>query len=120
MRELRLHIFQDSMTKKITQMKAIRLKCLDCAGSFTEVKNCPFEDCPLFKGRFGKRPKGFRTLKAIRQYCIECMGNNSESRKYVRECSDKDCPLWPFRFGVKMDTYIKRREKASKTGKPTP
>jgi len=43
--------------KKITPMRAIRLKCLDCmAGSAREVKLCSSDDCPLFQYRFGKRP----------------------------------------------------------------
>ena len=43
--------------KKITPLKAIRLKCLDCsAGSAKEVKFCQFEDCPLYQYRLGKNP----------------------------------------------------------------
>lgn len=44
--------------KKITPIRAIRLKCIDCmAGSAREVKLCPSDDCPLFGYRFGKRPE---------------------------------------------------------------
>lgn len=44
---------------KITPMKAIRLKCLDCtAGQVKEVKNCPVKNCPLYGYRMGHRPKG--------------------------------------------------------------
>jgi len=43
--------------KKITPMRAVRAKCLDCmCGSQNEVKLCPSEDCPLFLYRFGKNP----------------------------------------------------------------
>ena len=32
---------------KLTPMKAIRKKCLECScGSFNEVKLCPIEKCP--------------------------------------------------------------------------
>jgi hypothetical protein len=43
--------------KKLTPLKAIRKKCLDCVcGSANEVKLCPSDDCPLFTYRFGKNP----------------------------------------------------------------
>ena len=43
--------------KRITPMKAIRLKCLDCmCGSFKEVELCPCIDCSLHPFRFGKNP----------------------------------------------------------------
>ena len=43
---------------KLTPMKAIRKKCLDCSGgSFKEVELCPIDDCFLYTYRFGKRPK---------------------------------------------------------------
>lgn len=45
-------------TKKLTPIKAIRAKCLDCcAGSQKEVALCVIEKCALFPYRFGKRPK---------------------------------------------------------------
>lgn len=43
--------------KRVTPMKAIRLKCLDCScGSSNEVKLCTVEKCPLYPYRFGKNP----------------------------------------------------------------
>lgn len=43
--------------KRITPLKAVRLKCLDCSnGSSNEVKLCPVEKCPLYPFRFGKNP----------------------------------------------------------------
>jgi len=43
--------------KKITPVKAIRLKCLDCCcGSAHEVKLCVATQCPLYPYRFGKNP----------------------------------------------------------------
>lgn len=43
--------------KKLTPIKAIRKKCLECSGCPSEVKFCTSENCPLFCYRMGKRPK---------------------------------------------------------------
>lgn len=44
--------------KRITPLKAIRLKCLDCScGSPKEVKLCTAESCPLYIFRYGKNPR---------------------------------------------------------------
>jgi len=44
--------------KKITPIKAIRAKCLDCSGEQpSEVRNCEISECPLYEYRFGKNPK---------------------------------------------------------------
>jgi len=46
------------MIKRLTPMKAIRAKCLDCcAGQFKEVRCCTSEDCPLYIYRLGRNPK---------------------------------------------------------------
>ena len=43
---------------KITPIKAIRAKCLECScGSFFEIANCPIKKCALYAYRFGHRPK---------------------------------------------------------------
>ena len=43
---------------RMTPMKAIRAKCLDCcAGQVAEIRRCELKNCPLFPYRFGKRPK---------------------------------------------------------------
>ena len=44
--------------KKITPLRAIRAKCLDCVlGSSNEVSLCPMENkCALWPFRFGKNP----------------------------------------------------------------
>lgn len=48
--------------KRISPLKAIRLKCLDCSnGSSNEVKVCPITGCPLYPFRDGKNP--FRVKK---------------------------------------------------------
>lgn len=44
--------------KKLTPMKAIRAKCIECGGgSFVEVRMCPVKECPLYAYRSGHRPK---------------------------------------------------------------
>ncbi len=43
---------------KLTPMKAIRKKCLQCScDSFKEVTLCPIKTCALYAYRFGRRPK---------------------------------------------------------------
>jgi len=45
-------------TKKLTPIKAIRAKCLDCSnGQVSEVRNCIIPRCPLHIYRMGHRPK---------------------------------------------------------------
>ncbi len=42
---------------ELTPMKAIRAKCLDCAGGKpAEVTKCHITDCTLYPYRFGTRP----------------------------------------------------------------
>lgn len=49
--------------KKLTPMKAIRLKCLDCTcQSFNEVKLCTVHQCPLYAYRLGHRPKDDKNI----------------------------------------------------------
>ena len=46
--------FQESIGKRISRSKAIRLKCLDCSGfQSAEVKHCPVVNCPLWRYRMG-------------------------------------------------------------------
>jgi len=43
------------MSKRLTPLRAIRLKCLDCcAGQRKEVRLCPVHDCPLWPFRMGR------------------------------------------------------------------
>lgn len=43
--------------KRISPLKAIRLKCLDCCcGSSNEVKLCTLTRCPLYPFREGHNP----------------------------------------------------------------
>lgn len=44
---------------KLTPMKAIRKKCLECCcGSTKEVKACSVKNCALYPYKRGHRPKG--------------------------------------------------------------
>lgn len=44
--------------KKLTPMRAIREKCMDCCcWQRKEVRLCPIVRCSLYPYRFGKRPK---------------------------------------------------------------
>lgn len=44
---------------KLTPMKAIRAKCLDCCnGQKKEIRECSVRNCPLYVYRNGHRPKG--------------------------------------------------------------
>lgn len=44
--------------KKLTPMKAIRTKCLDCSNEQpSEVRRCLVTDCALYPYRFGRNPK---------------------------------------------------------------
>ena len=44
--------------KKLTPLRAIRAKCMDCScGSSHEVRECTIDNCPLFQYRMGHNPK---------------------------------------------------------------
>jgi hypothetical protein len=46
------------MEKRLTPVKAIRAKCLDCCcGQMKEVKECRILRCSLYPYRMGKRPQ---------------------------------------------------------------
>lgn len=43
--------------KRLTPVKAIRAKCLNCCcGQPKEVRLCVIPECPLYNYRFGKNP----------------------------------------------------------------
>lgn len=52
---------------KLTPLKAVRRKCLDCTGGRrSEVRNCGDINCPLYEYRFGTnwRRKGIGGRRA--------------------------------------------------------
>ena len=78
---------------KLTPLRSIRKRCIDCQETRTDVRNCEFDDCALYPLRIGKgRPK----LKDIRAYCLWCCLNNVLE---VKLCPTKSCPLWIYRLG---------------------
>jgi hypothetical protein len=80
---------------RITPLKAIRSRCIDCRGyEKSAVRKCDFTDCPLHRLRMGRGSRS--TLRPIRVYCIWCM---SGQREEVRQCPSVKCSLWPYRFG---------------------
>ena len=44
----------------MSPLKAIRKYCIECGdGTYSEVKRCCMQNCPLFPYRFGHRPKEY-------------------------------------------------------------
>ena len=84
----------------LTPLKAIRTRCLECAPTKPEIKNCEFTNCPLHPYRMGKgnskiHPKKLSTIKAIHRYCLEC----NFTAKEVTLCPVTTCPLYNYRLG---------------------
>lgn len=51
-------------TKKMTPLKAIKLKCLECScDSVNEVRLCVCKDCPLYPFRKGKNSIRSKEMK---------------------------------------------------------
>ena len=50
---------------RLTPMRAMRAKCLDCCGgSSSEVRRCEIAGCPLHEYRLGHRPKAVAGYEA--------------------------------------------------------
>lgn len=82
--------------KKITPIKAIRLKCLDCSnGSSNEVKLCHINRCPLYPFRLGKNPN-FKPKELTEEQREELRRRGRENRarqlaiKSAAEITDGD------------------------------
>ena len=96
---------------RITPLKAIRKKCIDCSGyELKRVSECPFdgvkeEKCVLYPLRMGRGSRS--TLRPIRAYCIWCMNGQ---RGEVRLCPSVDCSLWEYRFGRRPQKSISMPE----------
>lgn len=66
--------------KRLTPMKAIRAKCLDCCCyNPNEVSLCPIMDCPLRPYRFGHNPsrKGIGNSSGLEKARMVKMRNSS-------------------------------------------
>jgi len=62
--------------KRLSPLRAIREKCIDCSGGSTkEVKLCVIPDCPLYPFRLGKNPSrvgiGNRKPEFLKKSCAE-------------------------------------------------
>lgn len=94
----------------MTPLKAIRARCLDCSGgSFAEVRECSFDDCPLYEYRLGHRPtEKVRTpMKAIRAHCVACCNSNI---KEPVMCTAIKCPLHAYKLGKRPKGYNSPQE----------
>ena len=81
----------------LSPLVAIRSKCLDCAGTWHEVKHCDLSECSLHLLRFGNQTlEEISRVKAIRQKCMSCMNGMKEE---IKSCIATDCPLYPLHFG---------------------
>jgi hypothetical protein len=80
----------------INRRKAIREKCLNCAGWFhKEITNCTFTGCPLFPFRSGQGKQNAKARsKAIRKYCLWCM---NDQHGEISKCPSTDCSLFAYR-----------------------
>lgn len=75
--------------KKLTPMKAIRAKCLDCScGSFSEVKNCPITNCPLYPYKSGHKPK-----EGTQEYNLITQSTLTENTVLSPTVNEKEKPL---------------------------
>ena len=53
---------------RLTPMRAIRMKCLDCCcDQVKEVRLCPCTDCSLYPYRLGHRPKAEAEAEEIEE-----------------------------------------------------
>jgi hypothetical protein len=91
---------KETTMKRLTPVKAIRAKCVDCSGfELKAVRECPFngereELCSLYHLRMGKGSRA--VLKSIRHFCLWCCKDQPTE---VRLCPAVKCALWEYRFG---------------------
>ena len=76
-----------------TPLKAIRSKCIGCAGSARSVRICTFSDCPLFAYRLGRNPNrsgiGGNPLFSSRKSLLKLGVSSLGQEKRESEGSDK-------------------------------
>jgi hypothetical protein len=84
-----------TVDEPLPKPKAVRQRCLECAGSHGAVRECEVSDCDLWKFRPSSPEKPDTTRKkAIRNFCLDCQGCSPSG---VRECETVDCPLFSHR-----------------------
>lgn len=106
-----------SHPKRRSPLQAIRAFCLECEGSFDNVKNCLYPGCPFYAYRHGTRPEGqpHQPLKTIKTYCFEECQCGSSSYEVLTCQGDLaaigPCPVFPFRMGKNPNISVETREK---------
>lgn len=89
---------------KLTPIRAIRAKCLDCSGGRPSiVKKCSSQECDLFPYRFGKNPRrkgiggGRRdsSCKTAIKACSERKKSHSTDEIQSNHASPKERSLRP-------------------------
>lgn len=124
--------------KQRSPVKAIREMCIECVARTKNynklIKECPDQECNLYKFRFGKNPNHTQNLtaeegekqvtpvKAIRMHCTECMGGTKGYSKQIKECPTTVCPVYDYRFGENPNhrqnlTDKERKERADRLKK---
>jgi len=66
----------------LTPLKAIRLKCLECAGSFKAIKNCTSAECSLYIYRLGHNPQ--RKGIGVRDNLFRLKGRHSSGQVFTK------------------------------------
>lgn len=67
---------------KLTPMRALRAKCLDCAsGSPKEVRICYIPECPLWAYRFGKRPESVADASLLEPDHVRALADQQSARE---------------------------------------
>lgn len=77
--------------KKLSPLKSIRLKCLDCCcDSPKEVKLCEITDCILYTYRFGKNPnrKNKGNPEALKRFREKSLTQHSEKPQKSTDLSN--------------------------------
>ena len=67
---------------RFTPLKAIRFKCLECAGSFKAIKHCMSFDCPLYIYRLGHDPQ--RKGIGVRENLFRSKGRHSGGQVFTK------------------------------------
>lgn len=73
------------MQKKLTPLKAIRKKCLECSnGQIIEVRLCPVKDCAIYAYRMGHMPDVMPTYE-VKDISEEERAKRRENFMKIRE-----------------------------------
>jgi hypothetical protein len=83
----------------LTPLRAVRARCIDCAGSRSGARRCPMTDCTLHHLRMGSGSRA--VLRPIRHHCLWCCAGSVHE---VRLCPSAACPLYAYRMGRRPST----------------